>query len=341
MKLKRYENNPILSPNPDHAWESACTCNPGAWYDNGVFRLIYRAGPDDDVHPIYLGLAESDDGFNFHRVSEKPIFGPSKDGFDGGCIEDPRLIKMGDVYFLTYAARIAPPGPYWKETMPLNAYIPDFLKNGQSPNAAKWNLTRSAIAVTTDFRDWVRLGPITNAMIDDRDAIIFPEKTNGRFAMLHRPAAWIGKEYGCERPSIWISFSEDLLQWSEEHLLAQPQFDWESEKIGGSTPPIKTDKGWLAIYHGVDKDFVYRAGALMLDLDNPRNILGRTPEPILEPETAYEKNGLVKNVVFPCGNVVVDGTLFVYYGAADTHCCVATISLDELVDYTLAHPPKD
>ncbi|OQA26027.1 MAG: Beta-1,4-mannooligosaccharide phosphorylase [Verrucomicrobia bacterium ADurb.Bin345] len=340
MKLKRFERNPILTPIPDSPWESACVCNPAVWHENGRFTLLYRAGPNDDVHPIFLGMAESTDGFTFRRVSEKPVFGPSSDGFDAGCIEDPRLIKLGDTFYLTYAARIAPPGPYWKRTLPLNHYVPDYLKNGQTPNAVKWNLTRSGIAVTRDFRSWIRLGPITDARYDDRDAILFPGQVAGRFAMLHRPAAWTGPQYGCDHASIWLSFSDDLLHWSEEHLLAQPQYEWESEKIGGSTPPIRTERGWLVLYHGVDRSSVYRVGAMMLDLQDPRRILGRAREPILEPEAKCEKEGLVKNVVFPCGNVVVNGTLFVYYGGADTVCCVATCKLDELVDYVLSNPVK-
>jgi len=340
MKLKRYAKNPILSPDPKSSWESAYTCNPAAWYDGKRFYLLYRAGPDDDVHPIYFGLAESTDGFHFRRADTKPVFGPSENGFDGGCIEDPRIIKIGEVFYVTYAARMTPPGPYWKKTMPLNAYTPKFFQNGSSPAAAKWNLTRSGLAATTDFRKWYRLGPITGATLDDRDAIIFPDRVDGKFAMLHRPSSWVGPEYGCDKPSMWISFSDDLLSWSSEHLLASPAFDWEGHKIGGSAPPIKTERGWLTLYHGVDNEFRYCVGAMMLDLKNPLNILGRTPAPILEPETDYEMNGIVPNVVFPCGNVVVGEELYVYYGAADKYCGVATCKLGELVDHVLSNPWK-
>ena len=335
MKLKKYAKNPILSPDPISSWESACTCNPAAWYDGKKVQLLYRAGPDNDHHPIFLGLAESADGFTFTRTSNHPIFGPSQDGFDAGCIEDPRIIRLGDVFYLTYAARLFPPGRYW-EHKPLNAFVPDCMRGDLSPAAVKWNLTRSGVATTTDFRHWNRLGPITNALIDDRDVILFPERIHGRFVMIHRPCAWIGARYGCEKPSIWMSFSEDLLNWSEEHLLAQPTFDWEGGKIGGSTPPIRTDQGWLMLYHGVDNQSVYRTGAMLLDLNKPLKILGRTRTPILEPETEHECHGLVKNVVFPCGNVVIGDTLFVYYGAADTCCCVATAKLTELVEHILS-----
>lgn len=339
MKLTRFDGNPILRPIPASRWENACTCNPTAWYDGRKVRLLYRAGPDDRVHPIYLGLAESTDGLRFRRVGKAPLFGPSADGWDAGCIEDPRIVRIDGLFLLTYAARMAPPGPYWKG-VPLNAHIPAWLKTDSAPAAAKWNLTRSGLAVSRDLRHWRRLGPITGAAVDDRDAILFPERIGTRFALLHRPATWTGPDYGCDKPSIWISTSDDLLNWREERILAQPAFDWESRKIGGSTPPIRTKRGWLTLYHGVDEASVYRVGAMMLDLENPLKILGRSREPILEPETDEERNGLVRNVVFPCGNIVKDGTLFVYYGGADTVCCVATAELDELVDHVMSSPPR-
>jgi predicted GH43/DUF377 family glycosyl hydrolase len=324
VKLKRFEQNPILSPVAESPWENICACNPAAWYDGQKVRLLYRGGPDNDKHPIYFGLAESTD--------------PSENGFDAGCIEDPRIIKFGDTYFVTYAARMFPPAAYWKKKFALNAFNPPLPE--EAPLAARENLTRSGLAATKDFHTWHRLGPITPANVDDRDVIIFPERVGDEFVMLHRPGSWVGPEYGCEKPSIWLSFGEDMLCWTEEHLLAQPVYEWESMKIGGSTPPIRTDKGWLTLYHGVDAKRVYRVGAMMLDLEEPLKILARTPEPILEPETEHEREGLVPNVVFPCGNVVIGDELFVYYGGADKYCCVATCKLAELVDHVMSHPWK-
>jgi len=339
VKLKRFDKNPIFAPDPASAWEGICVSNPGAWYDGEKVQLLYRAGPDNKEHPIYLGLAESRDGLHFTKVGKTPVFGPSEDGFDAGCIEDPRIIKFGDTYFVTYAARMFPPGRYWQPDYNLTGHNPPMPP--EAPIAVRGNLTRSGLAATKDFKKWHRLGPITSANIDNRDVIIFPEQVNGQFVMLHRPYAWTGPAYGCEKPSIWMSFSDDMLCWKEDHLLAQPHFWWESRKIGGSTPPLRTKKGWLTLYHGVDDQNVYRVGAMMLDLENPMKIIGRTPEPILEPEADYEKVGLVKNVVFPCGNVIIKDQLFVYYGGADKVCCVATSSVDELVDYTMANPWKE
>ena len=150
--------------------------------------------------------------------------------------------------------------------------------------------------------------------------------------MMHRPASWCGEGYPCETPSIWLSSSSDMLTWKNNQLLAQPAFDWECKKIGGGTPPIRTPHGWLTLYHGVDDNSVYRVGALLLDLEDPSKIMARAKEPLLEPMEDYETTGVFPNVVFPCGNVVIDDTLFVYYGGADKYTCIATAPLLALVD---------
>ena len=104
----------------------------------------------------------------------------------------------------------------------------------------------------------------------------------------------------------------------------------------GSTPPIRTDKGWLVLYHGVDEDIVYRVGAMLLDLEQPEKIIARTHHFIMEPETYYEKFGFqIPNVIFPTGNVVKDGLLYIYYGVTDTAIALATVPLDELVEHIL------
>ena len=112
MKLERYDGNPILSPNPKNAWESEVTTNPGAWYDEktGTVYLLYRAAGADPEHKIHLGLAVSNDGYNFERTSDQPVFSPSVDGFDAGCVEDPRIVRMGNYFYVTYACRPFPPG---------------------------------------------------------------------------------------------------------------------------------------------------------------------------------------------------------------------------------------
>ncbi|MCR5004171.1 MAG: glycosidase [Bacteroidales bacterium] len=334
MKLKKFEKNPIIAPIPENSWENLVTCNPGVVYDNGKFHMLYRAAGDDEKHVIRFGLAESEDGFNFRRVSSEPAFGPSLDGPDSGCVEDPRIVKLGDEFFVTYAYRPCAPGRYW--TFPHDVVLlPECGKD--APAAYARNLGNTGLAMTRDFRSFRRLGRITSPVLDDRDVILFPEKIGENYVLLHRPKEYVGEKYGVEYPSIWVKFSKDILDWEdkESHLLLTGRKGTWEEKIGGSTPPLLTEDGWLMLYHGVGDGGLaeYKVGALLLDRENPLKILARTPEPILEPTEWYEKDGPYNGCVFPVGNVIKDGTLYVYYGAADKYVGVATCPVDELLTY--------
>jgi len=114
MKLKKYENNPVLYPNESNQWENLVVCNPAVWYEDGKFYMLYRAAGNDEEHYIHIGLAESNDGFNFSRVLDHPVITPDKNSFDGGACEDPRIVKFGEEFYVTYAFRPYPPGQYWK-----------------------------------------------------------------------------------------------------------------------------------------------------------------------------------------------------------------------------------
>src|SRR5262249_30355703 len=160
--------------------------------------------------------------------------------------------------------------------------------------------TRSSIATSKDLINWEFLCDTTPLEINDRDNILFPEKIGGKYVLLRRPEEYIGEAYGTEKPAMWLSYSDDLINWEDPILIAKVEQEWEFKKIGGSTPPIKTDKGWLVLYHGVGPDHVYRVGAMLLDLEQPEKVIARAPGFIMEPETYYEKFGLfIPNVVFP------------------------------------------
>ncbi|MFT7198040.1 MAG: putative GH43/DUF377 family glycosyl hydrolase, partial [Marinoscillum sp.] len=317
MKLTKHAANPILKPNEANHWEELVVCNPGVFLDDDVFYMLYRAAGNDEGHVIRFGLATSTDGVNFERQSNDPVLGPSEQGPDMGCVEDARIVKFDDYYYVTYAFRPFPPGQYWKFRHD------EVLTNNFGPHAPKFiqnNMANSALAITKDFKDWTKLGRITDSNLDDRDVILFPEKVNGKFVMLHRPKEWIGEAWGGHKyPAIWLRYSDDMLVWNEPSklLLTGRMGTWE-EKIGGSTPPLRTDKGWLVLYHGVETGGTgyYRVGALMLDLEDPTKIIGKTKDWIMEPEFDYEIEGYYKGCVFPTGNVIKDGILYVYYGGA-------------------------
>jgi predicted GH43/DUF377 family glycosyl hydrolase len=332
VKLKRYEGNPILCPNPANLWENLAVFNPAAWYDQQKKQviLLYRAAEAYPEYKCYFGLAVSSDGYHFERVSENPAFSPSIDGFDASTVQDPRMVKIGEYYYITYACRFFPFGQFWEpeeKRYKAPTCPPDF------PRVIRTNATSSGLLLTKDFKSYIRAGRLTDPMLDDRDVILFPEKINNKYVMMHRPLEWVGEKYGTKFPAIWISPSEDLLGFRQSKLLAKPKFDWECGKIGINTPPIKTKVGWLTIYHAVGSDKYYRLGALLLDLENPDKVLARTRDWIMQPEEDYEINGYYKGCVFPCGKVVIDGTLFIYYGAADKYVALATCDLQELLDY--------
>ena len=331
MKLKKYEGNPIIKPDPSHPYEDLVVCNPAAWYENGIFYLLYRSAGDNKEHYIYINLATSKDGFHFTRYEGNPVLSPTPDNYDEGCCEDPRLVKMGKLFYLTYAYRPFPPGRYWET----DHYIPPkFEMDDFTPNGLRWNQSNTALAVSDDLIHFKKLGRITEFDLDNRDVILFPRKINGKFVRFERPMEWVGEEYGCAVPSMWINYSDNLMEWPKAKLFATPVEPWELKKMGGSTPPIETEEGWLVLYHAVSPvDDGYRVGAMLLDLDDPAKILYRTKDFIMEPTFEYETAGYYNGCVFPTGNVVVGDTLYVYYGGADRFVNVATCSLKALLKY--------
>jgi len=338
FQLKRHDANPILSPNPKNDWESAVATNPAAWVDpetNDVV-MLYRAAGKDPQHRVVLGMARSQDGVAFTRCSDKPVFEPSLDGFDAGCVEDPRVIRIDGWYYMTYAARATPPGQYWILPASKRPWTPEPFPDDM-PWHVRENHTATGLAVTRDFKTFVRAGRLTNRTVDDRDVILFPEKINGRYYMLQRPMQWAGDGYGTEHPAMWISSGEDMLAMSEPQLLIKAKYDWET-KVGGNTSPIRTEHGWLTLYHAVGPDKHYRLGALLLDLDNPAIVRYRTPDWIMQPEADYETQGLYNGCIFPCGKLVRDGKLMVYYGAGDIHVGLATCDFDALMAHMLSCP---
>ena len=329
IKLKKYAGNPVLKPIGD-GWESLCVLNPAVVYDEEtkLFRMLYRAAGNDPQHCIYLGLAESEDGFEFVRKSPDPVLSPDPNGADGGCVEDPRLVKMGEYYYLTYASRTFPPGQYWREDKKYFGFKPEY-----GPQFLSYNNSVTHLAISRDLVHWKKLGRITDTRYDDRDVYFMPDKINGKFVKFSRPMEWCGEGYENPNPAIWISESDDMMEWGERKLLLQGTEWWEDAKTGGSTPPIKCKYGYFMLYHGVSKkDGGYRVGAVILDENQPDKIIAKTKYFIMEPEFDFETQGYYNGCVFPTGNCVVDGVLYVYYGAADKFVCVATADFDELCE---------
>lgn len=240
----------------------------------------------------HLRLARSRDGIHF-QVEDRPALFPEYD-FEAYGIEDPRITQIGSEYFINYVA-VSDQGIV------------------------------TALARTTDFRSYERMGIIFPP--DNKDVEIFPEKIGGRYYALHRPSI---SAFG--KPEIWLADSPDLLRWgNHQHLVGQRADGWENGRIGGSAVPFRTPRGWLEIYHGANKQNRYCLGALLLDANEPWKVLGRSRQPILEPEADYEVQGFFPNVIFSCGALFEDGLAKIYYGAADTRMAYAEIPVEEII----------
>lgn len=295
--LERYEGKPILKPMKEHVWESDRVFNCAAVYEDNKVHLLYRAMSKEELsegkYISRLGYASASDGFHIDERLEYPVFVPERD-FEYRGVEDPRITRIGSDYYMCYTA--------YGEVAQIaltSIKIRDFL-------AHKWNWTDRTLA-------FPRVG--------NKDAVLFPEKIGGKYVMYHRIP-----------PHIWVAYSNDLKRWFGSNIVMMPrEGKWDCYKVGAGGPPIKTDEGWLFIYHGVDKGKVYRLGYALIDLENPERVIFRSEEPILEPKEDYELRGAVPNVVFTCGAVVKDGKLFVYYGGADTVIAVATTKLSDLL----------
>jgi predicted GH43/DUF377 family glycosyl hydrolase len=308
-RFKRYYKNPIIVPDHLHNWESGGTFNPAAIELGGKVHILYRAFSKNATSTI--GYAESLNGLDVDHQSALPVYVPREDfeikkrSGNSGC-EDPRLVQVGNTVYIFYTAYNGIDAP---RVAVASIRKSDFL-------AKNWRWTKPII--------------ITPSGVDDKDTCIFPEqfKLKGKkvWVILHR----IGLDV-CADFLQSLDFEKDKANKCITVLTPRKDM-WDSEKIGISAPPIKTKDGWLLMYHGISKNHhTYRTGFALLSLTDPTKVIARGTDPVLEPEEAYEKTGVVPNVVFPCGLIEREGMLFVYYGGADKVVCVATMNMKNVI----------
>lgn len=345
MKVYRYPENPVITqkdvkPAID-GWEVLSAFNAGVAEYNGEVMLLMRVAerpkPDGDrvfvpvldfesgaarlkvlefsakdegidlsdprlvrfCERIYLTsishlrLARSKDGRHF-TVDDKPALFPDQP-YETFGLEDPRITRIGDTYYVIYKG-VAPTG------------------------------ITQCLASTKDFVHWKKHGIILPP--ENMDGILFPEKINGKYVLLHRPQP---RCFGA--PNMWLAYSDNLIYWGDHKLLLEcSEGTWEGGRLGGGAVPFLTKRGWLEIYHAATPGDRYCLGGLLLDKDHPEKILAKSPGPIFEPEAPYEVNGFKGNVVFTCGAIVRGDTVTIYYGAADEAMAAAEMSVTEILD---------
>lgn len=245
----------------------------------------------------HLRCARSRDGAHF-TVDDRPAIAPSTHFEEYGC-EDARAAFIDGEWHITYVA------------------------------VSRVGITPS-LALTRDFRSYDKRGPLL--VPDNKDVVLFPFRTDGRYTAFTRP---MPNSFG-HVLGMWLRYPDRGLPWGGHQPLVLPREGcWDERQTGAGTVPIRCAAGWLEIYHGVDAQNTYALGAVLLDGDDPRVVLSRSAEPILRPETPYERAGLLSNVVFTCGHVALDDEgdrIRVFYGAADSVIAAADFSVREILD---------
>ena len=263
----------------------------------GALGMVNEGYQDFLAQISHLRVARSRDGIHF-TVEPHVAFGPLVALEEYG-VEDPRITFIDGTFHVTYVS------------------------------VSRWGITTS-LATTSDFVTFDRKGVIL--LPDHKDVVIFPEKIGGKYVALTRPMPQsFARIFG-----IWIAFSDDLKEWGGHQPLAMPRWDqWDELRTGASAVPFRTERGWLELYHGVDRNTTYAMGALLLDLDDPRKVIARSPKPILKPTEVYETTGLFNDTVFSCGHIRLDAQrdhIRLYYGAADSVVAAADFDVREILD---------
>lgn len=290
--------------------ENQAKFNAGMVLDGDSVHMLYRMAFSEknkngnlDYHENQIHYAELlTDGKVIRDDTQTPAIAPDSEKDRAGC-EDPRIVPFEGKYYVFYTAY-----------------------DGMTP--------RVGVALTEDFQKYSKIGVIPTEQ-GDKDAFIFPERIHGKIVYMHRIEPDIQMDYfdtieDMFDESYWKNYRNKL----HERVVLQRAQPWENQKIGGSVPPIRTKDGWLLIYHGVANDrtpFCYRAGAALLDLENPSKVLARLPYPLLEPTEEYERVGDVNEVIFPQGAYRTGEWLYISYGAADKRVALARVKFDELL----------
>lgn len=319
--LTRYGDQPLFANDPRHAWEAGAAFNPNVLFDDGLWRMVYRATPVDGSKGSFklgqymssAGYAISYDGINFQRFAA-PLLTFDRPEEAGMGLEDNRAQKIEGTYYIHSTA------------------VGE--KNGQA-------VVRIAVASSPDFQTWTKHG-IVGPDVPSKAAALFPRAINGKYHLLyalnpdHKGSSIMHVVYDTKADitNPPKELMEENVRNYDQHVVFRP-IDGARRGPEVGAPPIETDKGWLMIYcpENMTNHDEWTIGAALLDKTEPRRVLAKTREPLLRAQRGYEINGPVcKNAVFPMGAVIFDNTLFVYHGSGDNGVCLSTGYLDEVMD---------
>lgn len=310
-------------------FESEGVLNPAVIDHGGKIHMFYRAVSRGNRSTI--GYATLDGPLTVGHREDLPLLVPEAP-YESQGIEDPRIVKIDDTFFLTYTAY---DGQHALGALATSRDLRSFERHGIiAPIIGNREFAAAVRRCAKAHPKYLRLDQCSPLMWD-KNLMFFPRKIGGKYALLHRIRPGIQLALMDDPRNIgtdyWTAYFSDFTS----HVVLDPKFPHEMAYVGGGCPPIETKDGWLLIYHSVRdtmEGYVYAACAALLDLDDPTSEIGRLPYPLFEPEREYEMKGEVNNVCFPTGSIIRDGRLYIYYGAADDKIACASMEMQDLLN---------
>lgn len=329
----------LLSPtNLD--FENNGVFNAGIYQEGEILHILYRAVEHGNFSTI--GYAKTEGPLNIIERNEKPLIQRDFD-YEKHGVEDPRIVKIEDTYYITYTAY---DGVNAMGALATSKDLIHFEKHGIITPHVNYQEYEDYVNCCGGeklnpkyhqyYNLFAQIGLVEDEfrLLRDKDIVLFPRKVNGKFVLLHRIWPGIQIVQFEDWKELTEPFWEDYLKNLNDYIVLDPNDPFEVDYIGAGGPPIETEFGWLLIYHGVQETVtgkIYHAKAALLQLDKPEIELARLPYPLFSPYKSWEIEGVVNNVVFPTGHAVFGDDLYIYYGVADRHVAVAKCNLNELL----------
>ncbi|MBF7091508.1 pesticidal protein Cry7Aa [Flavobacterium sp. ALJ2] len=331
----------VILERTDLNFENLGVLNPAIYQEGNTIHMFYRAAQIGNFSSI--GYCKLEGPLKVIERASEPIISPEYI-YEIHGVEDPRITKIEDLYYLSYAAYdgINVFGAYavskdLKKFKKKGIITPKFLIKEYS-DLLRHGLKNSCIFDSLLFN--LNLNYPLDQSIEskiyvwDKNVVFFPKKINGKFAVFHRLFPSIQLLYFNKPSELTVEFWREYISNLSQHIVMSPKYEHETSHIGSGSPPIETKEGWLIIYHSVEKrekGLVYHASAALLDLNNPLKVIARLKKPLISPTEYYERHGYVNYVVFPTGTAIFNDRLYIYYGAADDKIAVASININDLL----------
>ncbi len=316
------------------SFENEAVLNPGVMQDGNTVHMFYRAVQKGNISSI--GYCKIEGPLTIKQRFTKPVLECESD-YESRGLEDPRVVKIDDLYYLTYSAF---DGENALGALATSEDLKKFVKGGLIvPKVSKSDFNNY---VTSNGKLTKRYSSMNSGegFLMNKDVVFFPRRINGKLCFLHRVRPEIQFVSVNELSELTKEFWDDYFVHFDKNVLMAPRYSQESSYIGAGCPPIETEHGWLMIYHGVEDTsdgHIYSARAALLDLDDPKKEISRLPYKLFKPDNDYELAGIVDKVCFPTGTALFDDILYIYYGAADEQIACSSLSLSELIEELLQY----